>query len=761
MAENPTRLDAAARAGRNAREEAARLGRGLDARLVDLVRQVRPGAEDPVLALLVGEELAEKVRRMRWSSLVINPGSTSTKVTVYNGLTLVADDELHSEPGAENGVTERVRHILAWLKERRLDVSDVTGIASRGGFVAPVFGGTYPVVPAMVEDLARAPYAHAANLSVPIALELAALAKEQLVVTITDPGTVDETELVHRMTGSPHLRSRGAFAHHLNMHAAAQITARVLGRDPGALHVAICHMGGGMSAGRFEDGRMVQVAHAFGDLPSANRCGRLPLHELIKRMESREYSLEDLKREVVASGGGLLALCGTDDFQAFFAFRDAGASPAQARKIDLVTRMYAGKVAGCLLELSADERPLDAVILTGGLARSDRFCAMVEGRIHLAVPLARLPGSVEGAALAAGLLRACADPSKRTSYVAERDRLAAARAEEDTLLETTIFDRPLLHRREGSPPRGMDDIIADARPAGDLPFIVIAGADNEEALLAAKLANMEGSYRLARFLLVGPYARVSELAWELDVPIDEENYFVVDAADPAARAVELHETGAADILMKGSVMTAGLLKAYLGSLKKKGRTGRGPRLSHLSFFDVPGRGKLLGVTDAAMNTNPDLDARVDILDNALEALRLLGIREPRVAVVSATEKPSEAVTSSMEARTIAERFKDRRDLIIEGPLSVDLALSRESAREKGWKGRIQGDADLLLVPNIDVGNAIYKTLTVASGAVTAGAVIGGEGPIILTSRGDSSRSKLASIALALVLSRRGKGRKAT
>ncbi|MDD5307545.1 MAG: butyrate kinase [Deltaproteobacteria bacterium] len=730
----------------------------LDTSLADLVRRVRPGAEDPVLALLLGAELSDLVRRMRWSSLVINPGSTSTKVAVYNGLTLVTGDELHAEPGTEKGVAQRVRRILAWLKERRLDVSDVTGIASRGGLVAPVPGGTYQVVPAMIEDLARAPYPHASNMSVPIALALKELAKEDLVVTVTDPGTVDETELVHRMTGSPRVRSRGALAHHLNMHAVAEITARVLGRDLKSLHLAICHMGGGMSAGRFKDGRMVQAAHAFGDLPSANRSGRLPLHELIRRMESREYSLEDLKREVVSSGGGLLALAGTDDFQAFFAFRDGGATPAQARKVDLVTQMYANRVAGCLLELSADERPLDAIVLTGGLARSERFCAMVAQRIHLDVPVARLPGSVEAAALVAGLLRACADPASCLSYTAERDRLEARRTDEDALLETTVFERPLLRRREGSPPRKMDDIIADARPTGDPPFIVIAGADNEEALLAAKLANMEGSYRLARFLLVGPYARVCELAWELDVPIDEENYFVVDAMDPAARAAALHEAGAADILMKGSVMTATLLKAYLGGLKRKGLTGRGPRLSHLSLFDVPGRGKLLAVTDAAMNTSPDIDARVDILDNALAALRLLGIREPRVAVISATEKPSEAVTSSMEARVIAERFKDRRDLIIEGPLSVDLALSPGAAHEKGYKGRIQGDADLLLVPNIDVGNAIYKTLTVASGAVTAGAIIGGKGPLILTSRGDSSRSKLASIALALVLSRRGQGK---
>jgi phosphate butyryltransferase len=125
-------------------------------------------------------------------------------------------------------------------------------------------------------------------------------------------------------------------------------------------------------------------------------------------------------------------------------------------------------------------------------------------------------------------------------------------------------------------------------------------------------------------------------------------------------------------------------------------------------------------------------------------------------VISATENASDKVLSSMEAKEIARRFAGRDDLVIEGPISVDLALSPESAREKGYGGLIRGDADLLLVPTIDVGNAIYKSLTVAGGATTAGAVIGGAAPIVLTSRGDSARSKLASIAFAIVLARRSR-----
>jgi phosphate butyryltransferase len=137
----------------------------------------------------------------------------------------------------------------------------------------------------------------------------------------------------------------------------------------------------------------------------------------------------------------------------------------------------------------------------------------------------------------------------------------------------------------------------------------------------------------------------------------------------------------------------------------------------------------------------------------------LGFVRPKIAVISAIEKATAAVTSSMDAQTIAARYRDRADVIVEGPLSVDISLSPEVAHEKHYAGRIRGDADLLLVPDIDAGNALYKAFTVVSGASTAGAIVGGEAPVILVSRGDSSRSKLASIALAVVLTNRFKARR--
>ncbi|HUT76511.1 MAG TPA: phosphate acyltransferase, partial [Polyangia bacterium] len=257
-------------------------------------------------------------------------------------------------------------------------------------------------------------------------------------------------------------------------------------------------------------------------------------------------------------------------------------------------------------------------------------------------------------------------------------------------------------------------------------------------------------------LLLGPHAAVTRLAWELDVPIDGENAQLVDTDDPVASASELMLAGIADTLMKGSCMTSAVLKGFLGYLKAANRKHPNMLLSHLALFELPGRPGLLGVTDAAMNTSPDVEARLGILDNALRAMRLLGFERPKVAVISAVEKPSDAVTSSLEGRAIAERLAGRDDLIVEGPLSVDIALSPTSAREKKYAGRIRGDADLLLVPDIDAGNAVYKAFTVISGATLGGAIIGGEVPIILTSRGDSSRTKLASVALACLLIQRGR-----
>jgi phosphate butyryltransferase len=741
-------------------EGAQVLGEELTLRFGDLLSGVRPGAEDLVLVGLLGDEMAETVRRTGWNSLVLNPGSTSTEAAVYSGLRLVASSNVHLVPGEPDGVEERVRLVTAWLTKYDLSLSDLSGIAARGGFVAPLPTGTYRVSEEMVRDLERAPYQHAANIAVPMALKLGELAGSEVEITITDPVTCDEVDALYRMTGSAQITTDGTAAHYLNFKAICTLAGRLFGVPSEQLHLAICHMGGGISAARYCDGRVVQVMPGFGTFPAASRSGALPLKDVVRLMDKRAYGPDDLRRDVIEGGGGLLALAGTNDYNALLAFRDRGANAAQRVKIELLVDFYASRVAAGLLELSACERPLDAMVLSGALAANEDFCDRVTSRLHLPVPIVRVPGSIATQALAAGLLRTYVHPRSLRPYGVARDELAAQRREEDARLAVSVFERPLFRRPAGSPLRNIDDVIAAANPkGGELPLVAIVGGVNEEALLAAKLANHEGAPRLCRFVLLGPYGPISQLAWELDVPIDEENFLILDTEHPSQEAPKLLESGVVDTMMKGSVTTADLLRDYFRNLKARGKTGPGFMLSHIAMFELPGRPKLLGVTDAAITPYPDLEQRLRILENALVPFHLMGIERPKVAVISATEKASDKVISSVEGQEIARRMEGRDDLIIEGPISVDLALSPESAREKGYEGRIQGDADLLLAPNIDVGNGLYKAFTVTSGATVAASVIGGEAPLILTSRGDVAKTKLASIALTLVLARKLKERR--
>jgi butyrate kinase len=748
----PTEIEASREAA-EALERASRArGAEIEARAGALLGAVAPGAEDPLLALFAGEQLAAAARKARWGSLIVNPGSTSTKVAVYSGLQLLAADEVHHDAGEPGGLDRRLEHLLAWLSGRSLVLGEISGIATQGGMMAPVEAGTYRVCAAMLADLAASRASHPINTAAPLAMAVARLIGPEAMVTVTDPASVDERDPVQRMTGSARVRCDQAVAHFLNHRATARLAHHLCRVRDGALHIVTCHMGGGMSAVRHQGGRMVQVSPAFGAMPSVNRSGALPLLDVLRLIDDHRYSLDDLRRDVLEEGG-LLALAGTNDFRALAEFTSERATPDQRRKAELVLEFFAARIASAVLGLAAAGEPLDAVLLTGGLARDAGFCEMVARRIHLPVPVIRVPGSLEQQALAAGLLGAQAGFGRRLSYVEVRDRVAAAREAQDRVLGTTLVDRPAA--LSTGPPRSLDDILAAAR-AGEPPVIALVGADNEEALLAVKGALALRPRPLARFLLLGPYAAVTRLAWELDVPVDGENAQLVDTDDPVARASELLLAGAADTLMKGSCMTSAVLKGFLGYLKAAGKKRPGMLLSHLALFELSGRSGLLGVTDAAMNTSPDVEARLGILENALAAMRLLGFQRPKVAVISAVEKPSDAVASSLEGRIIAERLAGRDDVIVEGPLSVDIALSPSSAREKKWAGAIRGDADLLLVPDIDAGNAVYKAFTVISGATLGGAIIGGEVPLILTSRGDSSRTKLASVALACLLIQRGR-----
>ncbi|RME29163.1 MAG: butyrate kinase, partial [Deltaproteobacteria bacterium] len=336
-----------------------------------------------------------------------------------------------------------------------------------------------------------------------------------------------------------------------------------------------------------------------------------------------------------------------------------------------------------------------------------------------------------------------------------RQQVEAHRKRRQLELETidqVLFERPVYYRKPGSPITSTDDLIDAARLAvheHTPPRIALVGSDNDEALLAARWAGEEGRFRLARFLLVGDSVQTNELAYELDLDIDDENFVIVDTDEPVEKSMQLLLDGQADFVMKGSVKTEKIMHGLLRALKGSGRLEKGQLVSHVVAMDLPRRSKFLLITDAAINPYPDRKKKIKIIENALRVARCLNIPRPRVAVISAIESVNPGIESSIEAEQIAGHFAGRKDCMVEGPLSFDVATDPQSAEEKRYKGEVAGNADILLMPDIDAANVLYKTLTTQSGAVAAGITVCGGLPVVLTSRGDSARTKLASIALAV------------
>lgn len=687
--------------------------------------------------------------------LCVNPGSTSTKLALYHGLDLVASEEVHLPPDYPDSIENRAKAIIEWVRARGIGAGDLTGIACRGGFVAPVPTGTYEVCPAMVEDLAEPRIVHASNMAIPIGLKI----KEDfagtgdILVTTTDPVSSDEMETGARMTGIRRILRDGSGAHYLNHRAVHTLVCSLLGAPADDLTTIGAHMGGGISILRHVDGRVTDLVNAFSGVPSANRSGNIPLDVLLRAIDEGEISTPELKRYLYKMGG-LIDLTGTNDFRALLHFRDSGAVKRQRQKIELVVDFMARGIAGAVMQLGAIEKPIDIVILTGGLSRSREFVGRIRRKLYPYFPVVVVPGAIEHEALVAGHFRARFRPEALKKYEESRDTLRRLRSDERVLIDTEIFTHPQLRKKENATVTSLDELIYLARSMVSkhrAPRIAIVGAENEDAVVAAKQANEEGRFPIAKFLLVGDFYEVNKLAWEYDIKIDGDNYAIVDTDRPVEKAVELYASGEADLLMKGGVKTEEILRGVLGHLKRSGKLEKGRIYSHVGVFQIPNYPKLLTVTDAAVNPDPDLAQKKMILENALTVLRYLNISKPKAAIISAVETRNPSVESSILAGLLAEEFENRDDCIVEGPLSLDVAIDPRSASEKNYKGQIKGNADILLMPDIEAGNVVYKTLTVSSGAYLAGVVTGAGIPIVLASRGDSSRSKLASICLACIV----------
>jgi phosphate acetyltransferase len=251
-------------------------------------------------------------------------------------------------------------------------------------------------------------------------------------------------------------------------------------------------------------------------------------------------------------------------------------------------------------------------------------------------------------------------------------------------------------------------------------------------------------------ILVGPAARLKEIAAKGKVNLG--NARIVDVPHShaaAARAVELVRQGEAELLMKGSLHTDELLGAVVA--RETGlRTGR--RISHVFLMDVPTYHKVLVVTDAAINIAPTLEDKVDICQNAIDLAVTLGVSAPKVAILAAVETVSSKMPSTIDAAALC-KMADRKQIvngILDGPLAFDNAISKDAAITKGIRSEVAGDPDILLVPDLESGNILAKQLTFLANADSAGLVLGARVPIILTSRSDSVRSRIASCGVAVL-----------
>jgi phosphate acetyltransferase len=251
-------------------------------------------------------------------------------------------------------------------------------------------------------------------------------------------------------------------------------------------------------------------------------------------------------------------------------------------------------------------------------------------------------------------------------------------------------------------------------------------------------------------ILVGPQEKIRNLAKSLGVDIKDVEIVDVPHSQAAAeKAVELVRTAKAELLMKGSLHSDELL----GAVTKRDtglRTGR--RISHVFVMDVPTHPETLFITDAAVNIAPDLIAKRDIIQNAIDLYAGLGLGTPKVAILSAVETVTQDIPSTIEAAALC-KMADRGQITggeLDGPLAFDNAISPEAARIKGIKSPVAGQAQILVVPDLEAGNMLAKNLTFLSHADAAGIVLGARVPIILTSRADNVRTRLASSAVAML-----------
>lgn len=292
-----------------------------------------------------------------------------------------------------------------------------------------------------------------------------------------------------------------------------------------------------------------------------------------------------------------------------------------------------------------------------------------------------------------------------------------------------------------------EEVFEKVKGKGGMRIAVAAAAD-EPVLEAVRDAVNMG---LASADLVGDEEKIRQIAAKIGFSLEQVNiYHEPDEKAAALKAVKLVHNGEASVLMKGLISTADFLRAVLN--KETGlRTGK--TLSSVTVMKSPKIDRFILMTDGGMVMYPGLEEKVQILQNVIPVCRALDIEQPKAAAVCAVEVVNPAMQATLDAASLAlmSQRGQIKGITVDGPLGLDNALSREAAEHKGLKGEVAGQADVVLMPDIEAGNIMYKTLVYMGDAETAALIMGAAAPVIMTSRADSPKTKLNSLAVALLI----------
>lgn len=296
--------------------------------------------------------------------------------------------------------------------------------------------------------------------------------------------------------------------------------------------------------------------------------------------------------------------------------------------------------------------------------------------------------------------------------------------------------------------KNLEELISLAKEKSK-KTLSVAVAQDKEVLIAVTEAVKNG---IVDAILVGDEEAIKNIAKEENLHI--ENIKIINEKDikkAAARAVECVSKGEAQFIMKGMLGTADLLRAVLN--KEAGLRGKG-LLSHVMIYQVPLYHKLIFLTDGGMVPYPTLEDKIGIINNSIKVAHKLGIGNPKIAPICAVEVVNPSMQATVDAAVLTQMNKrgQIKECVIDGPLAFDNAISKEAAAHKGIVSEVAGDADVLLVPNIESGNFLGKCMTYFGNGESAGVVMGAKCPVVLVSRADSAQSKLYSIALGAIIS---------